>query len=426
MYMITDKNQIFEIVSEWNNWEKDVDSGILREEYLRELNRLINSEQVVVVTGVRRSGKSFILRQFAKKLAEKGVDKKDIIYVNFEDVRLGIENVKEWEEIYQLILGYLGISNNKKWLLLDEIQVVDGWEKWVRTMAELQKSKIIITGSNSGLLSPQLGEKLTGRHLDMTVYPLSFSEFTKFNSNLNANLSLRNYFERGGFPLPVLQPQLASEMLLSYFTDIIERDIVKRYRIRNKAKLLSVAKFVMGNYSSLNSYTRIAKYLELAPDTVREYLSYLEEVFLAYEVKIHSFKPKMIEKSPRKIYAIDMGMANIVGLRNSQNIGRLAENAVYIELLRRGLKVSYWKDELHREVDFVVSNNKETKAIQVSWNLNDPKTKAREVKSLVRGLSDLGLKKGIILTEDIEKDEIVNGKLIKYQKLADWLLNTSV
>jgi predicted AAA+ superfamily ATPase len=288
-------------------------------------------------------------------------------------------------------------------------------------MHELRKARIVASGSNRELLSCELGTKLTGRHLDMAVYPLSFAEFIRFRSGGDEKVYLRSYLEQGGFPAPVLEARTAGETLIGYFRDILERDVVERYRVRNKEKLVELARFVAGNFSSRMTYGSIGRFLSLKPEVVRQYVGFLQEAFLVFLVGRVSDKPKLVEVSPRKVYCVDTGMARELAIGGEVNFRRLAENAVFLELMRRMKPVSYWKDDLHREVDFVVGEAGGREVYQICWNIQDVNTKEREVKSLVLGLADLGLKEGTILTEDYEANEVSGGKVIKYRKLWEWL-----
>jgi uncharacterized protein len=416
-----DKNAIIEVVSEWNFWERNPELGVIRGGYLEKIYKYLQSGQVMLVTGVRRSGKSYILRQMAKKLSDAGVPRNDVIYINFEDVRLGVGNAKELEEAYLAILEHVG-TGGQKYVLLDEIQEVADWEKWVRTMHELRKAKMIVSGSNSSLLGRELGEKLTGRHVDVTVTPLDLGEFVKFRDGEDVEVYLRSFLEQGGFPLPVLSPKIGSELLLTYFGDILKRDIVGRKGIRKEAELVALARFVVGNTATLQTYGSLGKYLQISTDSAKKYMQYLQEAYLVFALERFAFKPKVVEKSPRKIYCIDTGLANVVSLRSNQNLGRLAENAVYLELLRRGKKVFYWKDEMHKEVDFLIWNGEKVEQmIQVCWNLADVATKERELKAIKAAWGELGRVPTLVLNETLEVNENFGGGGIQYKKLAGWL-----
>lgn len=433
-----DKNEILRILEDWNFWKKGLDTGIPRVFYLEKLKKMLSTEQVIAITGARRSGKSFIMRQLARELIKKGVDKNQILIVNFEDPRFVELNTELLQQIYETYLEFLN-PKDKPYIFLDEIQEIQEWEKWVRTMHELKKATIILSGSNAKLLSRELATLLTGRHLDITVFPLSFKEFLGFNNlqirdeldlvskRIEIKNLLRNYFEFGSFPEVVLRKE-TKEILLTYFEDILNKDLIKRYKIRKSEKLKSLLKFYLSNTSSLITFSSIEKSLEISADTIEKFSNYFETAYLTFFLKRFSFKVKEQEKSPRKVYAIDTGLANIIGFRFSQNLGKLAENLVFLELKRRKLinpylEFYYWKDERHREVDFVVKKGSKVKQlIQVTSAASKEEVDEREINVLVKASKELKCNNLFIITSDYEGKEKVKGKKIQFIPLWKWLL----
>ena len=341
-----EKNNLLGILNDWNFWEKDLVSGISRNAYLAVLNKMLPSQQVKIITGARRSGKSFLMRQLAKQLIVSGVDKKNILIVNFEDP--GFVNLST-DLLSQIFNAYLESQAPKGiiYLFLDEIQEIPRWEKWVRTTQELNKANLILSGSNSKLLSGELATVLTGRHLDVTVMPLSFQEFLNFknlaiknNSDLIAkNIELtklfREFLEFGSFPIVVLAEEKKKELLLGYYDDTVNRDLIKRYKIRKTEKLKSLANFYLSNISSPITFGSAGNFLQMSAETTERFSSYLEASYLVFFLKRFSYKFKEQEKSPRKVYAVDTGIANMIGFRFSPNLGKLAENIVFLELKRK-------------------------------------------------------------------------------------------
>ena len=429
---------MLKILEEWNFWKKDLDVGIKRDFYLKELEKIISSEQIIVITGARRSGKSFIMKRLAKEMIEKGVNKNQILMVNFEDPRFVELNTKLLQQIYEVYLEFLN-PKGEIYIFLDEVQEVKEWEKWARMMKDLKKAKIIVSGSNAKLLSRELATLLTGRHLDITVFPLSFKEFLDFNSlyikddldliakEIEVKSLLRKYLELGSFPRVALEKEKES-LLLSYFDDALNKDLIKRYKIRKAEKLKSLMKFYLSNPSSLITFSSLEKSLKISADTIEKFSDYFETAYLVFFQKRFSFKIKEQEKSPRKTYVIDTGLANTIGFRFSQNLGKMAENLVYLELKRKRiinsrLEFFYWKDEQHREVDFVIKEGlKVNQLIQVCWNLDNVKTKKGEINSLLKAMNEFNLKSGLIITDDKEGEEIIKGKKIIFQPLWKWLL----
>jgi uncharacterized protein len=434
-----EKNDLLGILKDWNFWEKDLNSGVRRDSYLKVLNKMLPSQQVKIITGARRSGKSFIMRQMAKQLMANGVDKKNILIVNFEDPGFVDLNTKLIQQIFN---AYLEDQSPKGgiYIFLDEVQEIPRWEKWVRMTQELDKANMIISGSNSKLLSGELATVLTGRHLDVTIMPLSFKEFLNFknleitnNSDLigkdkEVKKLMKEFLEFGSFPIVVLEEEKKKEALLNYYDDTVNRDLIKRYRIRKIEKLRSLIKFYLGNISSPITFASSGEFLKMSAETTERFSDYLESSYLVFFLKRFSYKFKEQEKSPRKVYAVDTGVASTIGFRFSPNLGKLAENAVFLELKRRAylnpfLEVYYWKSLANEEVDFVVKEDtKIIELIQVCWSVADINTKKREIKALLKAMAEFKLKKGLIITEDFEGEEDYDGKKIQYVSLRRWLL----
>ncbi len=434
-----DKNEIIELLNDWNFWDNNPDTGIERKEYISKLRSMLESDQVIVITGARRSGKSFIMKQLAESLITvNGVSRNEILIINFEDPRFTNLNAQLLQRIYEVYLEFLN-PENIPYVFLDEVQEVDNWEKWVRTAQELKKARVIISGSNARLLSRELSTLLTGRHIDITIFPLSFWEYLLFNNlvvrnpldlvskKVEINKFLRQYLELGAFPDVVLHKS-KEEILLRYYEDIIYKDLIGRYRIRKPESLKSLAQYYLSNISNLSTYSSTEKFLNITVDTIEKYSGYLETAYLIYFLKRHSFKVKEQEKSPRKVYSIDAGLANLVGFRFSENIGRAAENVVFLELKRRQAnmvdsRLFYWKDEHHREVDFALQiGRKISELIQVCWELSSPQADKREIRSLIKALNIFNLDQGLIITGEEEGEEEIKGKRIIYIPLWKWLL----
>ena len=434
-----DKNEIIEILQDWNFWKKDLESGIERPTYLNRLKDFLKTGQIVVITGARRAGKSFLMRQLIKSLISDGISRNNILMVNFEDPRFTELDTKILQKIYEVYLEFLNPKGDV-FIFLDEVQEVSGWEKWVRTIYELKKAKLVISGSNAKLLSAELSTLLTGRHIDLEVFPLSFQEYLIFNGlDLKDKLDFAGkrveierlfikYLEWGGFPEVVLSGE-KKKLLFHYFEDIVNKDLVKRHKIRKPAKLNSLAKFYLTNISSSVTFNSLEKFLSVSADTVEKFSHYFEDAYLVFFLKRFSFKVKEQEKSPRKVYAIDTGLANVLGFRFSRNLGRLAENIIFVELLRKktlgenNLEFYYWRNSQNKEVDFIIKENlKVSKALQICWEMNRPETRTREIKPLLKVMEKLKIDKGFIITQDLEKEENIGEKKIKYLPLWKWLL----
>jgi uncharacterized protein len=434
-----EKKEIFDILDSWNEWAGQKDIGLMRNSYVDRLEGLIQgSNQVITITGPRRAGKSYIMRQMGRLLTEKDVKKENILFVNFDDPRFLSLDTKLLIQIYDVYREFMSPTDTP-YIFLDEVQEIGEWEKWVLMMHELKKAKIIVSGSNAHLLSRELGTLLTGRHIDLNVFPLSFTEYLLFN-NIEIKTSLdvdrkkteimgffRKYMENGSFPEVALSDK-KSEVLLNYFDDLLTKDLIKRFRVRKTNAMKALIKFYLSNAGNLMTFSSIEKYLEITSDTIEKFSGFLEDLYLIFQLKRFSFKVKEQEKSPRKIYAIDTGLCNAVGFRFSENIGRLAENIVYLALKRKqirspNIELFYWKDVQHREVDFVIKDGLDvTNLIQVCWDIRNEKTKTRELRSLQKAMKELKVKNALIITEDAEGEEKLNGFMVKTVPLWKWLL----
>lgn len=437
-----DKAELLEILNDWNFWKKELDVGIEREAYLERCLRILEKINVVAaIVGVRRAGKSYVMRQVMKRLAEKGTAKNDILFVNFEDRRFSEFYPKLLDEIYETYLEFLK-PGKKPFVFLDEVHNVPKWERWVRTMHELGRAKIMVSGSSSKLLAGELATVMTGRHLDVFVFPLDFGEFLRFNNvvikdsldsadrKIELKRLFREYQEYGGFPEVVLagQKDEKRQLLLTHFDDVLTKDIERRYRLRRSEKLRALARFYLTNMAGTITFSSIAKFLETTTNTVEKFSSYLLEANLVFFVKRFSFKVKEQEKAPRKVYSIDTGMANAVGFRFMSNFGRAAENTVAIGLKRRHaadplVEPYYWTDG-RGEVDFAVKRGDEVESlIQVCWDPTQYGTKEREVNSLLKAGRELKCGRLFVITgETYEGEETIKGEKIRFVPLWKWML----
>jgi len=437
-----EKSDILEILYDWNFWKKELYTGNKRENYINRCIEFLKTNVVVAVIGVRRSGKSYIMRQVIKTLIEKNIKSKNILMINFEDKRILDFYPGLIDDFYKTYIEILN-PDEIPFIFLDEVHNVPNWERWVRTMDELKKAKIVISGSSSKLLSGELATVLTGRHLDIFTFPLSFEEFLYFKNleikdkldiianKINIQRFLNEYIEFGGFPDVVLSNN-KKELLLTYFDDILTKDIEKRYKLKKSEKLRTLAGFYMTNISGLVTFNSLAKFLGTSTVTVGKFSSYLEEANIMFFVKRFSFKFKEQDKAPRKVYSIDTGLSNAVGFKFVSNYGKILENLVAIELLRRekenvNSEIYYWHNQQNEEVDFVVKNGLNVEQlIQVCWNINDYKIKEREIRALLKASDELKCDNLLIVNQDIEGKETIKNKEIKYISLMNWLLKAKI
>ena len=391
-------------------------------------DKTLESNIIKVVIGPRRAGKStFVLRS---------IEKAKFAYINFDDERLiKIEN-------YDDLLKYLKeIFGEFKYLILDEIQNVPGWELFLN---RLQRSgyNMIITGSNSMLLSKELSTHLTGRHLDTLVLPFSFKEFlsakkveVKIKDNSVEEVGeiirfLREYLDVGGFPELVIKNLNQKDYLNTLVDSVVLKDIVNRYNIRFSSLIYNLVKYLIENFSHEASLNSIKNTLHLnSVHTVDNYVRYICEAFLIFRINKFSVKSKERAGFGSKIYVIDNGIANAYSFRSSENIGKLMENTVAIELVRRSeffkrFTVNYWRNVQKKEVDFVIKDGiRVRQLIQVTYASSKETIKNREIENLLVASSELKCSDLLVITWDYEAMETVKGKKIKFIPLWKWLLN---
>ncbi len=429
-----DKEEIIKAILPWNFWGKKQDLGFPRDNYVQEAINLLKSNKVVTITGIRRAGKSVIAKQVAKKLAEG----KNSLIVNFEEVRLDEE--KDSRFLVKLYDAYTEILSPEPHplIILDEVQEVTGWEKFVRSLNEKREARIIVTGSSAKIMSEELATVLTGRTLSLEVFPLTFKEFLKFKGLDTTNKLqaikkeslIKNYFREyilyGGFPEVVLEKgeELKLKILNSYSNDILYKDIIRRFKIKRIDKLERVASFFLTNFSSPITFNRLGKFLKLDEKIVEKYSKNIESSKLIFFLKRFSSSIKEQENSPRKVYLRDIGFHNLSNILFSDKVSKIYENIVAVHLLRTaGEKVFYWKDAAGREVDFLIKEKSTvSRLIQVSYSLERIETREREINSLSKAMEEFGSAKGLVITAEYENTERINGKEIRFIPLWKWLL----
>lgn len=398
---------------------------IKREKYLNRLIEAKDTEFIKVITGVRRCGKSTLLLMFKDYLLEQGIDVKNIIHINFESAIY--DDVDDYKKLYQYIKDNL--SKGKNYILLDEVQNVSKWEKAINALKVDFDVDIYITGSNAYLLSSELATLLSGRYIEIKIYPLSFKEYLEFNKYNNVDLEekFNEYLKYGGLPA-ITYIKEKDNLVMTYLNDIyntiVKKDVIERNSIKDIALLENIIKYVASNIGSQVSANKISDYLNSNKiveksnhQTIDNYLKMLENAFIIYKADRSDIKSKNILKTLGKYYVADLGIRNIIlGFRNIDE-GHLLENIIYLELLRRGYKVNIGKT-LEYEVDFVAESVNEIKYYQVAQSIKDDKVKNRELRSL-ESISDNYEKTILTMDKTINKD--YNG--IKVVNIIDFLLN---
>ena len=394
------------------------------------------SGKINTIIGSRRAGKTYFMYQIINQLKSENKDK--IIYINFEDERLFPIKKEELDLIldayYEL---YPDNKDEKIYIFFDEIQEVPFWETFLRRLYDQENVEICVTGSSSKLLSKEIATGLRGRTLTHHIFPYSFKEFLNVQGViLQRNFEytplrhkiknlLAEYIEFGGFPEIVDKDNtLKTKILQEYFDLIFYKDLVDRYQIRSFATVKEMLLYLVNNlssYFSTNKYYNILKSQgkKISKNTLFTYLACAADINFIFMVPKYG-KLKEQFANPKKVYVIDTGLINAVSFKFSQNIGRLYENVVLVELKRRDKDVYYWKNKY--ECDFLTTQGEEVKeAIQVCYELTD-ENKDREINGLIETMDEFKLNDGLIITGDLEGEEIKGSKKIVYKPLWKWLL----
>lgn len=373
----------------------------------------LETEQITIISGIRRCGKSTLLLQFASNY-------KDYHYLTFDDERLVNFSVED----FQNLLTIWHKRSDSKILFLDEIQNVLQWERFVRR-AHDQGYKIFLTGSNAHLLSSELSTHLTGRYLRIDLYPFSFFEivnsqkipFKEITTQIQAKImsAFDEYLTSGGFP--EWYKSKNNESLQNIYDDILYRDVIARYKIQEIKNLRMVSNFLMTNIAKEFSYESIAKMVQIkSTTTVKNYTMFLEAVFLLFEVYKYDYSLRKQYVSNKKIFSIDNGLRNQVAFKHTADKGRLLENLIFIELKRRRKNVFYFREK--NECDFILEQNGSVTAIiQVCSQLNS-ENESRELMGLAEAAQIFNLKDGTLITYDLEKT--MEFKNIKIQIIPAW------
>lgn len=400
---------------------------IQRKTYLAQLEAVCNQDLIKVVTGIRRCGKSTLMMEFQELLKSKGVDEKCILSLNFEERENS--QFEDWRIVYDLIITKLP-STEKKYVFLDEVQLIPHFEILVDALFVKKDIDLYITGSNAYLLSSELTTLLSGRYIAINLHPFSFAEYaTAFEEQKDTSRLFRQYMNGSCFPeatnLSKISPELTNTYLKSLYETIVVKDISKRHHLRKFDTLQRIINFLFDSIGSIISPNNIADELKrvtkesLSHNTVQKYIRFFTESYLIYPVQLYNIKGKRLLASNCKYYVVDLGLKNILQTNKvDADLGHKMENVVYFELLRRGGEVYVGKSE-DNEVDFVVKKyDGQLEYYQVAYTVNDEKTLERELSSL-RRIRDNYPK--YLLTTDFD-NSIIDG--IKKINLIDWLLDS--
>ena len=419
----------------------------------RDIDVPLDGSSIVTFVGGRRTGKTYLMFQIIKQLL-LNLDKRNVLYVNFEHERLRYLDARDLEDLIRLYYEMM-LPDDKKpiYLFLDEIQNVSDWDLWVRRVFDQRKFRLFLSGSSSKLLAREIATSLRGRALSRVVFPFSFHEFlTAKGQDIKADRLelmqhledrgkiigyLVEYMKFGGYPEVVLRAEdrIKEELLLSYYQAVFYRDLIERYSIRNTKALDLLLKYALANFATYTSVSKSYNYLKslgvnVSKRTLLNLQKFAEDVFFLFFIEIFSYSIKRREQYPKKVYCIDPGILNVFTPRFSDNFGRQMENIVFINLMRlqferQQLELYYYKSN-GKETDFVLKEGIEVKQlIQVTYARNRAEIALREFDGIITASSELKCDNLVIITWDYGGEEVYKGHRIEFVPLWLWLLGFS-
>ncbi len=420
-----DKNFLKEIIiNQRQNFQASI-PGIIREKLIK-IETFLNLPHTIIISGLRRSGKSTLLRQITHHYFKD----QDYYYLSFEDERLLNFSVENFNDLYEIFIELYG---DKKVFCFDEIQNIDRWENFVRRMQDTG-TKFIITGSNSSLLSKELGSKLTGRHIVTTLFPFSFQEYLTFKDifvtdksfyitgeKVQLKKEFLIYLQNGGIPEFIkYQDQI---ILKKIYEDILFRDILTRYEIKDLKTFRELAFYLLTNTTQLFSYNKLKNLFQVGSvNTIKNYVEYLENSYLFFTLNKFSFSLKEQAIANKKIYCIDNGFIETLGFNFSKNTGKYLENLVFLNLKKAEKEIYYYKTANNLEVDFLIKEKDEYHLIQVSETIINPDTRNRELRALFTAMQEVKIKKALLLTLDEEETILEKDLEILVMPVYRWVL----
>jgi predicted AAA+ superfamily ATPase len=402
--------------------EKFRKETIIQRSKLSYAKNFLKYPNILAVLGVRRCGKSILSALLAKEIDE------NFGHINFDDERLvGLKG----KDLNKVLQAFYELYGRVDFIILDEPQNIENWELFANRLRRTKK--VVVTGSNSQLLRGELATALTGRHIDVFMFPFSFREFLNFKPNIyltediaRVKRELERYVGGSGFPE---YQKFSPQMVVNIYEDVVNKDCVLRWKIRNERSFRELAKYLVSNFSSEFTYSKLSRITGVKDiHTVKNYVGYLEQAFLIYVVERFSFKLKQQALAPKKAYVVDHGFANFIGFRPTKDFGKLLENIVCIELFNRvsekhDVRIYYFKNSRGREVDFVLKRGaKVAQLMQVCQDISDPDVKKRELRSLVEAGRELRCENLLVITHDQEGVEGFDGKKVKFLPVWKWLL----
>ena len=383
----------------------------------------LRTTEILILSGIRRCGKSVLMQQLRDRLQEKD------FFFNFDDERLANFKLEDFQTLQECFYELFGEQHT---YYFDEIQNIEGWERYVRRLYN-EGNKIIITGSNARMLSRELGTHLTGRYIQAEIYPFSFKEYLQMREVALTDKTLyttagralimnefSNYLANGGFPKYIQEG--STSYLSSLYESIIYRDILIRNGLTNEKEMLELMFYLASNATKRVTYSSLCKIVGIQhPETIKNYLEYIQQTYLIFQLFRYETSVKKQMASPKKIYFVDNAIINRIGFNATENRGVFLENMVFVELKRRGLDVFYYSGK--KECDFIVRQGVNiTDAYQVTWSMSDDKTREREIAGLREAMRAHSLSKGHIITfEGKETISFEDGAVVEVIPAWEWL-----
>jgi predicted AAA+ superfamily ATPase len=425
----------------WNqfvisSWERDLPTLTHRNFPLD----LVEDTRMLSIVGPRRAGKTYVCFQLLKSRSED-IPKKNKLYLNFEDERLYPLRPNLLQSLWEAYLELINPDLTRPiYVVLDEIQNIPNWSLWVRRMHDQYPTlRLIITGSSSKLLSREMSTELRGRAISIEVFPYSFAEYlhakgiswnpktiAHSTQNIAIKQAFNDYFIQGGFP-GILNTQFPELILQEYYKSMFARDLVERFKIENIPLFEDALRLQLQQFSSKSSLSSLEKLLielgySLSKNTLSNYHKYAKEAYILFALPIWSSKIKNQMRYPKKLYGVDHGLLRAIRFYTSEDAGRLLENIVYLQL-RRTTSDLYYGQEGKSECDFLIKNGPViTHAIQVTYDMSHPKTRARELQGLEIALKTHPHAEGVIITMHERNTIMIGEKTVKVIPAWEWLL----
>lgn len=400
--------------------------------------------KALAFVGMRRAGKTFLMHQILQGLEADGVARRQLCYVNFEDERLDDFRAGDLGLLLDVQAEiYPEVMDRQRYLFLDEIQVVDGWEKFVRRALDMEDVRVFLSGSSAKMLAAEVASSLRGRGLSIEVSPFSFREYLAHggdswgrNPSGKDSARLRNRFNRylnaGGFPeVAQLDDELRISILQEYVNVAILRDIVERHAVANSAALKFLVRFMLENGARLLSVNKAYNVFKsqgraISKDSLYAFVDHIQDAFLAFTVELFSPSRNVRAANPKKVYAVDQGLLTAFSWRFSRNEGALLENAVYSELRRREFQISYYRTRSGKEVDFCCLDRQGRPFLyQVSTDISDEETALRERNALWEALDEVAIDDAVLVTLHEEGEQNREGRTIRTVPAWKWFLGLS-